>query len=306
MKSKTKFIVNPAAGNRAFSRKRTEFERHAKAVQDASVDLTEEAGHAGLLATQALNDGYDTIVAVGGDGTVHDVANGWFEKGVAINPEARLGIIGIGTGGDFLKTLSLATDFEQAFAALASNRTRKCDIGRMTCDSIQGSRHQRYFVNIADAGFGGKLVQSANNSTKALGPFFAYLTALLRTLSVYKSAPVRIEIDGIAQPEQNALAVVIANGQYFGGGMWIAPQAQPDDGLFDIVIIGDISKPDVLANIHKLYNGTITSHEKVTIVRGRRISIAADCDVLIDADGEFAGKLPATFEISPGQISVLC
>ncbi|RMD91707.1 MAG: diacylglycerol kinase family lipid kinase [Calditrichaeota bacterium] len=271
-----------------------------------SAEFTKDILDATVITRRALQEGYDTIVALGGDGTLNEVVNGFFENDRLINPQACLGVLIGGTGSDFAKTLELPDCFEEAADILLRAEPKKCDVGLIRCLSGDGLPVQRYFINIADAGFGGLLVQRVNNSAKTLGPFFTYLIGVLRTLTIYKNIPIQIKVDESFNQELVVNSVVIANAQYFGGGMWIAPQAKIDDGLFDIVIIGDINRREALASIYKIYNGTLATHPKVTCMRGKKVVLSSAYEVLIDADGEQPGKLPATFEILPGVLNYLC
>ncbi len=299
-------IVNPAAGSGQAGRSWDSFLKQAQIILgEVAYDITQKQGDATLLARRALVDGYDTIIAVGGDGTINEVVNGFFQDGRVILADARMGIIPMGTGGDLVKTLGGPKHLEEILLNIKMGATRKCDLGCVTFNtkSDQPSRH--YFVNIADAGFGGTLVQSVNGTSKVFGPFVSYLTGLLRTLATYKNSRIRIQVDNGNEREMTALAVVVANGQFFGGGMWVAPQARLDDGLFDIVIIGDISKLEVLKNIHKLYNGSLLDHPEVTSMRAKKVSLAASSETFVEADGEWLGLLPAQFEIQPAAIDII-
>ncbi|HEX9653220.1 MAG TPA: hypothetical protein VGA99_05875, partial [bacterium] len=207
-------------------------------------------------------------------------------------------------GGDLIKTLQIPETVEGAAQRIIDKQIRKCDVGVVTCRS-GGEMNARYFINIADAGFGATVVDNVRQSTKALGPFFAYLTGLLRALTIHKNHPIRITVDDSFEAEGSMTAVVVANGQFFGGGMWIAPRARLDDGQFEVVIIGDITRTEFIANVHKIYNGTLDSHPKVRYMQGRKILLHSDSRVGVEADGEQAGILPATFEILPGKLNVL-
>ncbi len=243
---------------------------------------------------------------VGGDGTHNEVVNGFFENSKQINPEASLGIISMGTGGDLVRTLGIPKNVEDAATKIKDHKTQKFDLGFMRCQSLKGEPVTRYFINVADAGFGGTLTNLSYQSTKVFGATATYLIALLKTLFVHETTPVKIQVDDSFTKEQIIRSIVIANGQYFGGGMWIAPQAKTNDGLFDIIILGDLTRGEVLANIHKLYNGTMAEHEKVQTLHGRKVSLNSKSEILIETDGELPGKLPASFEMVPSVLNVIC
>ncbi|MFQ5864458.1 MAG: diacylglycerol/lipid kinase family protein [bacterium] len=307
MSRKIKLVVNPVAGNYTVAKNWSDLCKTLKNVLgDFSAEFTKDILDATTITRRALLEGYETIVALGGDGTINEVVNGFFKNDKLINPQASFGVIAMGTGGDWVKSFETPANLDHAASLILDHRITKCDVGLLKCQGLDGYPVSRYFMNVADAGFGGTSAQLVNKSTKALGPFFAYLTGLLRTLAVYKNKPIQIEIDDSYAQDQIANSVVIANGQFFGGGMWIAPQAKIDDGLFEVVIIGDVSKTEVLANIYRLYNGTLAKHPKVQSLQGKKVTLNSDSEVLIEADGEQPGKLPATFEILSRVLNCIC
>ncbi len=305
MRHKIKLVANPTAGNFAVSKNWYSVQNKLKEILgDFCAELTTKPGDAIQITRRALHKGCETIAALGGDGTINEIVNGFFENGRLINPEAKLGIIPRGTGGDFVKTLGIPETVEQAAIRIRDGQIKKCDLGavRFPCGDETNSR---YFINIADAGFGAAVVAKVRQSTKALGPFFAYLTGLLRALATYKNQPMKIQVDDVFETEEPAAAVIAANGQFFGGGMWIAPNARLDDGKFEVVVVGDISRPEIIANIHKIYNGMLKSHPKIRYLQGIKILLHSDSPVGVEADGERLGTLPTAFEILPAMLNVL-
>ena len=307
MNKKIKLILNPAAGRRKAVKKWPDIEKKlTNILGEFSTEQTKLANHATEITRHAIQQGYETIIAVGGDGTINEVVNGFFENSKQINPEASLGIISMGTGGDLVRTLGIPKNVEDAATKINDHKTQKFDLGFMRCQSLKGEPVTRYFINVADAGFGGTLTNLSYQSTKVFGATATYLIALLKTLFVHETTPVKIQVDDSFSKEQIIRSIVIANGQYFGGGMWIAPQAKTNDGLFDIIILGDLTRGEVLANIHKLYNGTMAEHEKVQTLHGRKVSLNSKSEILIETDGELPGKLPASFEMVPSVLNVIC
>lgn len=305
MPQKIKLIANPVAGNHAVSKNWRSIQNKLKNVLgDFSAELTTQPGDAIQITRRALQDGCEIIAALGGDGTINEVVNGFFENERLINPEAKLSIIPMGTGGDLIKTIRIPEVAEEAALRIRDGQIKKCDLGAVRFAS-GGETHSRYFINIADVGFGAVVVQKVRQSTKALGPFFAYLTGLLRALATYKNQPMKIKVDDVFKTEETAAAVIVANGQFFGGGMWIAPGASLDDGKFEVVVVGDISRPEIIANIHKIYNGTLKSHPKIRYLQGEKILVHSDSPVGVEADGELLGALPAAFEILPATLNML-
>ncbi|MFQ5709814.1 MAG: diacylglycerol/lipid kinase family protein [bacterium] len=307
MSKRIKLIANPVAGNHAVAKQWPEVRKRAeRTIGQLEWEFTRGAGHATTITRQALAEGFETVVALGGDGTINEVVNGFFEDARLIRPEANLAVIPMGTGGDWVKTLMVGDTWEEAVEHIANGSSKQCDLGLLRCRSPEGDPISRYFLNVADAGFGGTLVQFVNGTTKAFGSFFAYLIGLLRTLSIYKNTAMQIAVDDAFAEERVVSSVTVANGQFFGGGMWIAPEARIDDGLFEVIVVGDVTRREVLANIHKLYNGTLATHKKVTCLRGKHVTLNCEHQVFLEADGELAGKLPVSFEVIPGALKVIC
>ncbi len=298
-------IVNPAAARgragRVWPQVQALLQERGASFQ---VKFTRHPGHTTGLVREAVQQGYETVLVVGGDGTVNEAVNGFFVQGENINPQAKLAVIPRGTGTDFSRTLGLSPELPVLVDAILRGDTRLIDVGRLRCTAADGSQVERYFVNIADLGYGGALLDRVNGYTKVLGGFLAYLVGMLYTLIFYDNQPIRFRIDEGQVQEGMYNAVIVANGQYFGGGMWIAPDARLDDGLFEIVLIGDVSKLEVLRNLPRLYRGTLSEHAKVHVLRGRKIEVWSDERVLLDADGELPGQLPAAFELLPASLRV--
>lgn len=303
---KVKLVVNPAAGNGAAARKWPKIHKQLNASLDKfSIEFTKGAQDATRITKEALLDGYQTVVAAGGDGTTNEVVNGFFENDQLINPQASLGFISLGTGEDWPRTLG-SRDIMEAVRTLREDRTQACDVGLVRCRDIKGNPVTRYFINVADAGFGAAVAARVNRSTKLFGSLISYLSGLLRTLAKYKNHPVIIKIDDFYEKEIALFSVAVANGQFFGGGMWIAPQAKFDDGLFEVVVIEELSRIEVLANIKKIYDGTLSKHPKVHCFQAKTVRLESDSEVLIETDGEHPGILPVTFEILPGALKIKC
>lgn len=301
-----KLIINPAAGNGKGRKKWPHLHKMVNTtLQDFSYEFTQQSGDAVQIAKRALSEGIETIVAVGGDGTVSEVVNGFFENGKALNPKAKLGVIHLGTGGDFVKTVAAKTPHKTMLELIRAGSATPVDVGQITCHTPDGKKINRYFINAANAGFGGTLVQRVNKAGKRLGSFLTYLNGLMTTFFVYKNRPIHIKIDDFFRRELLALDIIVANGQYLGGGMWGAPNAKLNDGLFDVVLIGNILKREVVNNIAKLYNGRLINHRKVESLQGKKIILSAGEETLIDADGEVVGCLPAAFEIIPGALNII-
>jgi diacylglycerol kinase (ATP) len=298
-----KLIVNPEAANGAVGKNWPRVRDFLQA-EGARFDAvsTEEPGHATLLARQALDDGFRTIVAVGGDGTVNEVINGLVEEGT-VDPEVVLGMIPWGTGADFARMLGIPRDYVEACRQLLRSEPRPVDLGKITC-LREGREVERYFINAAGLGFDGEVSEIVNRFPKVLGGTITYLTCLFIGLVTYRNKNIELSFDG--QPVRGRVnSVVVCNGCYFGGGMFIAPGAAFDDGLFHVVILGNLSRLEVVANVPRIYKGTHLTHPKVSHFSAREIHVEAQERMLLQAEGELIGEAPATFRIIPRALKVL-
>lgn len=296
-----KVIINPAAG--AYSTRR-KWPRISQWLQKVGLlfdhVFTEGAGHAIELAGAAVSDGYRRIVAVGGDGTVNEVVNGVLATG---STEAAIGVISTGTGSDFIRSIGIPRDYNNACSCLTGQRRLQIDIGVVDYQS-QGQTRRRFFVNAAGVGFDASVVAATERFPKYLGGTIPYLAGLLSCLFSYQNKPVKLYLDDEVEAKR-VLAVVVANGSYLGGGMYIAPLAKIDDGWLDVVTIDDIGKLELLKELPRVYKGTHLSHPKVSLSTAKRITIESPETVLVHADGELLGTCPASFWLIPVALNIL-
>jgi diacylglycerol kinase (ATP) len=257
------------------------------------------------IAQRAVKESRPVVVAVGGDGTLNEVVNGFFRNGAPIPTASKLAMIPLGTGGDFRRTLRLPLDVRAAIKVISEGLVRRLDAGCVTYQDHQGHTAVRHFINIADAGIGGEVVHRVNTGPKFLGAATFTLTSFT-TLFTYKNRPMTVSIDGITH-ELVAQQVVIANCQYFGGGMRMAPAASPTDGVFDVVLVGDAGKLETIRGLGSIRSGRHLDqgNPKIQLMYGKRISVSSTEKVRIDLDGEQPGFLPALFEIQPGAIEFI-
>jgi YegS/Rv2252/BmrU family lipid kinase len=257
------------------------------------VRSTEHPGHATEIARSALADGSRFLVAVGGDGTIHEVVNGMIEGDAAVDPEAVLGIVAAGTGSDFIKTFGLPSSPSHAVAHLDGAESFPIDIGKVTYVH-NGAEVVRYFPNIAEAGIGADTVARAERLPRWLGPT-VYFFAFWLTIRGFKPAVVKVDlVDRVHEGKMSNL--VVANGQFFGGGMKVAPKAAPTDGLLDIQIHNP-RKKEAIAIMPKMFKGEHVPHPDIHESKRVRVSIESDRPLRIEADGEVLGYTPATFEV---------
>jgi YegS/Rv2252/BmrU family lipid kinase len=301
-------IVNPASADgkttKAWPAILAALETELGIVQ---VHFTKERYHAVELTRHAILQGATTVIAVGGDGTVNEVVNGLCRQESPSGPSGNLAIILRGTGSDFVRSWTSRQTIAEIAQAIKHNVSQPCDVVRAHVATLAGESAERYYINVADVGVGGQVVNIVNNSPKFLGGSLSFFLAGLRaTLFQYRNAPLRIELDGRLVCEHTPhYFVAVANGQYFGGGMHIAPEACVHDGLLDVVMIGNLSLPEKVFFATKLYRGKAKELQRVNVARVRRVSIASPYPVFIEADGELIGTTDAHFEVLPSALNVL-
>jgi len=296
-------VVNPASANGTTAKRWPEIAALLKQEGLKFTELVTTApGDATRLARQALEDGCGLVISVGGDGTANEVVNGFFAGDGPVREGAAVAFISMGTGGDLIKTLGIPKDPAEAARHLINSDRRRVDIGRVTYVKHDGETGTRYFINIAGLGLDGDTVDRVNRTSKALGGFVSFLWGTVVSLLLYRNQPMKISVDGEPVLDAPVTLVVIGNGRYFGGGMCIAPRAEMDDGLFDVIILSDLSKPALLANLPKVYRGSHLEHPRITSLRGRKVVIDSSGSALLDLDGEQPGRAPAQIEMLPSAL----
>lgn len=307
-------IVNPHSGNGRTGRDWKSIERALAAVYPSmSVGFTKRQGEAMALVRYALREGHQEIVAVGGDGTINEAVNGMFDASGTAPPQCVFAFVTSGTGGDFRKTFGIEAGTDVAIERLKRARVRPIDVGRVSCLTRSGEPTARYFINIASFGLSGVIVDSVNRAriAKLFGGSFAFAFHSSLAMLRYRNTAARIIVDGMEDEIATISTVAVANGRYFGGGMMVAPGAVPDDGLFDVVIMGGAPKGQSLAEMKLIYTGEHIIRPHVRVIRGQHVVVAPVAEtrgkpVLIETDGEAVGRLPATFEILPRALNLRC
>ena len=304
----TVVIVNPAAGAGRAGRELPALRRALEAaLGPLDVRVTAGRGDAATLARHALESGARRIVAAGGDGTFHEVANGWFRDGRPVAPDATLGLIPCGTGSDLARTLGLPRDPVAAAAALAGAAPRALDVGRFRSTAPDGRRREGVFVNNLGFGIGGLVGRIANESPKWLGGFATFFVATVRAFQIWRDRRVRLTLDGAAR-EASVTLCSIANGRMAGGGMVLAPDASPFDGALDVAVLEHMRLHDFVGRGRYLYGGLPLRDPRIARVRVRVLraeAIDGAGPVPITADGEDGGALPVEVEILPGALRIL-
>lgn len=301
-------IVNPAAGRGLAGRRWPELERKLRASGlSFDSELTSAPGEAIELARRAVRAGRSIVGAVGGDGTMSEVANGFFENGEPIAGQSRLAAISVGTGGDFRRSFDLPTAPEEVAAMLLAGRSRRIDAGRVTCSLPRGERIVRHFLNVADTGIGGEVLTRINGGFRVVNGEITYALAAAITLLTWRNRPMHVAIDGEAR-DVIAQQVVVANCQYFAAGMRVAPKALPDDGLLDVVVAGDLGLLENLRGMRQVREGTHLDggNPKIWHRHAKRVQVSSPTPLHVDVDGELPGMLPALFEAIPGALELIC
>lgn len=307
-------IVNPRSGGgktgELFDRMR---EPIGRALGEFDVEHTEGPRHASDLARDAALAGRETVIAVGGDGSIHEVANGLMRARAGGAAATRLGIIGQGTGGDFCKTLGLEHRLDQYCAVIARGAVRRIDVGKVSYRTHDGAPAESYFINILSAGIGGLVDRIVSETSKALGGTLAYFRASVRGL--VESAVGRLRCTITLEGETRAVElstrnIAICNGRFFGSGMQVAPMAELDDGLLEVVDLGDAPRLRFAMVSSRMYTGAHIRHPDVRHFRCESIQMEllnqdADDRFLLDVDGEPLGRLPITITVEPRALEVL-
>ncbi len=294
-------VVNPRSGGgatgRTFAAMRGAIER---ALGPVTIEMTERPGHGADLAREGAAAGHELIVAVGGDGTLHEVVCGL----MSAKRETRLGVIAQGTGGDFRRSLGLEHRLDRYLEALTSGRERAIDVGRFEGAGKDGAHH---FVNLLSVGLGGLVDRYVATASRALGGTAAYFGASLRALATSRLGNVRIKVESEGASQEllvRSYMIAICNGQFFGSGMHVAPMASLDDGLFELVALGARSKLGFALSSSSIYSGGHMRSEGTVHLRGQRFELELVNDdvrdvYLTDVDGEPMGGLPITIEVLP-------
>jgi YegS/Rv2252/BmrU family lipid kinase len=304
--SRAVFIVNPHAARGAVGKNWAQIKDLAeRRLGSFKFFLTTAPGEATQLAEFAVSQGAQTVVCVGGDGTLNEVINGLMQEQGPRNPQVQLGFIPNGTGCDLRKTLLIPSDPEEALKVIQEGRARPMDLGRLTYKDHKGETKTRYFHNLTSFGLGGEVDERVNRSGKKLGGFLSFIIATLVSLVLYEKKRIRLKVDEHFEEDVVVLNVAVANGQYHGGGMCVAPGADLSDGMFHVTIIGELSLPEVLYNLPKLYNGKILQVKQVRSLTGKIVEAFSEARVLLDVDGEQPGCLPVKIEIIPSALRIL-
>jgi YegS/Rv2252/BmrU family lipid kinase len=295
-------ILNPASAAGATGRR---WDRIARLLHSSLGDFehaaTQKPCDARTLARAALRDGFEMVVSVGGDGTLNEVVGGFFEGSVAVAPEAVLGVVALGTGCDFGRTID-QTDLESACARLGGRETRSIDVGVARFTGHDGATTSRIFINVASFGCGGLVSHLVSPRLKAVSGKLAFTLATLRALAVYRDQVVTLEFDDLPPRSLAITNCALGNGRFFGAGMQVAPTALLDDGELDVTIWSGFRLMDFIRKRHTLYDGSHVREPGAQVLRCRRAIATSESTVLLELDGESVGRLPVQLEVLAGAI----
>lgn len=302
-------ICNPVSG----SKRGPAILQRVRQTLDASgvpyaTEITRGRGDAIRLARSAVLAGCGAVVAIGGDGTLFEVVNGVMDPlnvGAPLHEGVAVGLVQAGRGSDFGRSAGIPSDIDSACQRLLSARTETIDLGYVRYRTFAGEENGRYFANAAGLGFDAEVTLRANSAPRLLGGTISYLGSLLTTLSTYKNKRITASLDSSEPLHGKVNSMVVANGQYFGGGMKIAPNARLTDGMFDVIVLGDLGKLDLVRNVPRVYDGSHITHPKVSVSRASRLIATSPDRLLLQADGEVLGTAPADFTIIPRVLSLI-
>jgi len=300
-----KVIVNPAAGGYSIRREWPWIRRQLRDIGlSFDHEYTEGVGHAIELARIAVDTGYRYLIAVGGDGTVNEVANGIL--GSTHSGSTILGMVSAGTACSLARSLGLPEDYASACSFLTGQRRLLIDIGVVEYKS-EGQSLQRFFVNEASVGFGAVVIEASKHLPTHFGSTINYVARVVKglgSLFTYRNKWLALYVENNVEASC-ICSVVVANGRYLGGKMYAAPHAELHDGLLDIVVVGDVGKLELLKIWPTLYSGSHVTHPKVRLKKVASVTIQSSERVLIEVDGELLGECPASFWVMPSALTVV-
>ncbi len=299
---KTIVIVNPQAGNGRTEKIWPNIESALeKSIGSFEVLQTTCRGDATDLSRRILKEDAARIVAVGGDGHLNEVLNGFIENDLPVNAESRLSFVMTGTGCDFQRSLGISGKWQNAAAKLKDAKVRKIDVGKVTYTAADKTQKIRYFDNIASFGLSGAVDHCLEHSRLRdyLGGSPLFLWATIKTVFTHPNQSIRFRIDDGPEEEICSRLGLLANGRYFGGAMHAAPEAELDDGLLDLLMLKEISVAKFLWHLPKIYKGTHLKIPEIFFQKVRKFTAESSEQVILDIDGESPGYLAATFEVLP-------
>jgi len=311
----TLIIYNPAAGR---GRVQAQWSQVEQTLRASGIDFEAVATRApldGMLLAREAPNKYAQVIGVGGDGTIHEIVNGLLQAS-GENETIPMGLIPLGNGDDFAKVIPPEAsiggkpfDWQAAVQKIVVGQTQLFDAGRIEGDHLRPGYGDRvhYFINGMDVGFGALAAQYFATTPQFLKGMSAYLFAIMKTMIDYPSLQLRIQLDDLPPFDQSTTMTVITNGRCFGNGFWVCPDAQVDDGLFDLMVAQSVSRLTILRMIPKLMNGTHIHEPIVRMLRARRVVLESDAPLIVETDGEipFLNTHRLALDILPKKVRVI-
>lgn len=299
------FIVNPHAAHGLVGKKWSTILKYLKAQGiEVNAQLTRRRWHAYYIAQDAVKRGAQLIVSVGGEGTFNEIVNGILSCTTETRNLPELAIMPIGTGTDLVRILKIPNDYRKALDVINNGRTILMDIGKIVFRT--GNKvWQRYFANAFDVGLGGNVARIANNMPKNLGGFLIFLLSSLAALISFKRNKLKVWIDKNYVDDGLMTIVGALNGQYFGGGMHVAPMASVDDGILEFMYVKDTNIFKFIAHVlAKVYTAEHMQYQNVYHYRGKELKIECDKVCLMDIDGEEERACEVVVSVVPKAIKI--
>jgi YegS/Rv2252/BmrU family lipid kinase len=283
--------VNPVAGNGLAARTWPQIQAALRSSGITFETLYTEKPRGGVVrAREALDMGATRVVAVGGDGTIHEIAN------VLYGREVECGVVPLGRGNDFARTVGIPADPLEAARLASQGPALPIDLGQA---------NDEVFINVAGLGFDAEVAAEANRMGMFINGQVTYFVSVFTTLRKYSCQDVTITIDGRSW-EQRILLLAVGNGKYYGGGMKITPDALVDDGMLDIVVAGDMTRLETILTLPRVYTGAHIHHPKASTYRGREVTVTSARSLNVHAEGDIVSSTPVTFRILAGALRLVC
>ena len=302
-----KLIFNPAASKGAALRMKDIIEDLLrKNFSEYSVDTTLYPGHATHLARDALKNGFATVIAAGGDGTINEVVNGFFDGDKPINIDAKLGLFPIGLGNDYIKSFCDKTKPELSVKCIIDGKSKLVDVGSVEYTTYDGGTSERKFINIADFGLSSEVASWVNTHKQIKSGTMAYFIGTMAAWRKHRECMVRLVVDGSDKGSHKLHLGLICIGTTFGGGMEVAPNAVTDDSLFDVYFAKKMNFFGVLKKLPKVYLGKHIEDKDVMYFRASSVEVYPEGEkrVLMAMEGEQPGFLPAKYKIIPKSLRI--
>lgn len=299
-------IVNPIAGGgrtgRLIPRLQTEIEK--RFGTDCVIHATRQPLEATNITRKSIMTGAKLIIVMGGDGTVQEAVNGFFNDRKLLDPACELGILNFGTGKGLLQTLNLPSSLEEQLDLIAYSSSNLLDVGCVVYKDEKGNKQECFFLNECQVGIGGDVVTEVSMKHKYFGGTLAFGSVAIKQALFYKALNLTVKFDDKQIISRNLIGVVAGNGAFCAGGMRLTPDARPDDGQFDVLLIHDMNIFNRIWNFTKIYSGKHIKSQYVTLRRSKSLLIDSEKPALIEADGELLGTVPCEISLLPAALKV--